>query len=147
MTAVLTLDNVTTRDLDGLAVRVADSGEQRPATLLMTNPWPESLLAYRRIWSTLAPYARLVAIDLPGFGHSQGRRDLLSPPAMAQFLKMLIDEWDLDRPHVLAPDVGTSAALFLAARYPDSIGSIIVGSGGAAYPLQVTGTLADIIWP
>jgi pimeloyl-ACP methyl ester carboxylesterase len=46
---------------------------------------------------------------------------------------------------VLAPDVGTSAALFLAARYPDSIGSIIVGSGGAAYPLQVTGTLADII--
>jgi pimeloyl-ACP methyl ester carboxylesterase len=145
MTDALTLDLVTTRTVDELDIRVADSGQTRAATLLMTSPWPESLLAYRKIWATLEPLARLVAIDLPGFGHSPGRRELLTPPAMAEFLKTLIDEWDLGRPHVLAPDVGTSAALFLAARHPDSVTSVIVGSGGVAYPLQVTGTLADLV--
>jgi pimeloyl-ACP methyl ester carboxylesterase len=41
--------------------------------------------------------------------------------------------------------VGTSAALFLAARHPDAVRSLVIGGGGAAYPLDVTGVLADII--
>jgi pimeloyl-ACP methyl ester carboxylesterase len=41
--------------------------------------------------------------------------------------------------------VGASAALFLAARHPGAVRSLVVGGGGAAYPLDVTGTLADII--
>lgn len=133
--------------MDGLAIRYADTGEHSGPgpTLLMTSPWPESLLAYRRIWGGLAPPARLVAVDLPGFGHSQGRTDLFAPSAMAEFLDALIAEWDLGRPHLLAPDVGSSAALFLAARHPGSVSSLIVGSGGAAYPLDVAGTLADLI--
>jgi hypothetical protein len=38
------------------------------------------------MWDTLAPHARLVAIDLPGFGQSEGREDLRSPRAMGRFL-------------------------------------------------------------
>ena len=41
--------------------------------------------------------------------------------------------------------MGTSAALFLASRHPESVTSLIVGSGGVAYPLDVSGTLADMI--
>jgi pimeloyl-ACP methyl ester carboxylesterase len=111
----------------------------------MTSPWPESLLAFRRIWDRLSPDARLVAVDLPGFGHSQGRPELFSPTAMGDFLYALIKEFGLVRPHVLGPDVGTGAALFLAARYPDAVSSLIVGSGGASFPLEVGGTLADLI--
>ena len=136
---------VRTRTVDGVAIRYADSGEDPGPTLLMTNPWPESLFAFRRIWSRLASAARLVAIDLPGFGHSEARDDLFAPTTLSEFLNTLIAEWDLGRPHVLAPDVGTSAALFLASRHPDSVTSVTVGSGGAAYPLEVTGVLADMI--
>jgi pimeloyl-ACP methyl ester carboxylesterase len=134
-----------TRSVDGLAIRYADTGEQSGLTLLMTSPWPESLLAFRRIWDRLAPLARLVAVDLPGFGHSQGRAELFAPSAMAEFLKALIGEFGLARPHILAPDVGTGAALFLAGRHPETVASLIVGSGATAYPLDVGGTLADII--
>ena len=134
-----------TRSVDGLAIRYADTGARPGPTLLMTSPWPESLFAFRRIWDRLAPTARLIAVDLPGFGHSEGRTDLFAPSAMAQFLRTLIAEFDLDEPHVLAPDVGTGAALFLAGRYPGSVASLIVGSGATAYPLDVGGTLADII--
>ncbi|MEY9894453.1 pimeloyl-ACP methyl ester carboxylesterase [Catenulispora sp. MAP5-51] len=134
-----------TRVVDGLAIRHVDSGEQEGPTLLMTSPWPESLYAFRRIWGRLTPSARLVAIDLPGFGHSEGRPELFGPSAMAEFLRTLIGEWELGAPHLLGPDVGTGAALFLAARHPEVVTSLIVGSGGASYPLEVTGALADMI--
>ena len=45
----------------------------------------------------------LVAIDLPGFGQSERRAELLSPRAMGRFLLRLIDEWELGHPHVVRP--------------------------------------------
>jgi pimeloyl-ACP methyl ester carboxylesterase len=125
------------RTLDGLSIRYADSGGSPEATLLLTSPWPESLYAFREVWDTLAAHARLFAIDLPGFGASERRDDLLSPRAMGAFLARVIAEADLDRPHLVAPDVGTSAALFAAAAHPEQIASVVVGSGGAAIPLQL----------
>jgi pimeloyl-ACP methyl ester carboxylesterase len=130
--------------VDGLRIRYADSGADGPI-ILLTSPWPESLLAFRRVWPALAPTARLVAIDLPGFGHSEGRSDVFTPTAMGEFVLRLIAERGLGRPHLVAPDVGASAALFLAARHPDAVRSLVVGGGAAAFPLEVTGTLADII--
>jgi len=70
---------------------------------------------------------------------------VLAPSAMGEFLYRFIAELELGTPHLVAPDVGASAALFLAARHPGTLRSLLVGGGGAAYPLDVTGTLADII--
>jgi pimeloyl-ACP methyl ester carboxylesterase len=125
------------RTIDGVRVRYADGGGSQEPTLLLTSPWPESVYAFAPMWKTLSRRARLFAIDLPGFGASERREDLLSPRAMGGFLARLIDEADLGRPHVVAPDVGTSAALFAAAADPERIESVIVGTGGAAVPIQL----------
>jgi pimeloyl-ACP methyl ester carboxylesterase len=125
------------RTIDGLRIRYADSGGTGRHTMLLTSPWPESLLAFTRVWTNLAEHARLFAIDLPGFGASERRDELMAPRAMCGFLMRLIDEAELGRPHVVAPDVGTSAALFAAASSPDQISSVVVGSGGAAVPLEL----------
>ena len=118
-------------------IRYADSGGSQASTLLLTSPWPESVYAFAPMWETLAEHARLFAIDLPGFGASERRDDLLSPRAMGGFLARLIVEADLGRPHIVAPDVGTSAALFAAAAHPERIASVVVGTGGAAVPLEL----------
>jgi pimeloyl-ACP methyl ester carboxylesterase len=125
------------RSVDGVRIRYADSGRSQRETLLLTSPWPESVYAFASMWATLAEHARLFAVDLPGFGASERRDDLLSPRAMGGFLARLIAEVDLGRPHVVAPDVGTSAALFAAATHPERIASVIVGTGGAAVPLEL----------
>src|SRR5208282_5101282 len=130
--------------VDGLLIRYADSGAGGPI-ILLTSPWPESLLAFRRVWPLLTQTGRLVAVDLPGFGHSEGRPDVLTPTAMGEFLGNFSSKLGLGKPHLVAPDVGASAALFLAARHPDAVTSLVIGGGGVAYPLEVTGTLADII--
>ncbi|HEY9376033.1 MAG TPA: alpha/beta hydrolase, partial [Jiangellaceae bacterium] len=125
------------RMIDGVRIRYAESGGPQDRTLLLTSPWPESLFAFASMWATLAANARLFAVDLPGFGQSERRDDLLSPRAMGGFLARLITEADLGTPHIVAPDVGTSAALFAAAAHPEQIAGVIVGSGGTAVPLEL----------
>jgi pimeloyl-ACP methyl ester carboxylesterase len=131
------------RTIDGVTVRYADSGGSREPVVLLTSPWPESLYAFASMWDTLAEHARLFAVDLPGFGASERRDDLLSPRAMGGFLAALVAEADLGRVHLVAPDVGTSAALFAAAAHPDRFATVTVGTGGAAVPLELGEPLAS----
>ena len=78
------------RTIDGLAIRYAES-DPRPDDALLLNPWPESLYAYEPAWSRLAAQAHLVAIDMPGFGHSERRESLMSPRAMSEFVVRVAD--------------------------------------------------------
>ena len=129
--------------VDGVRIRFAETDGPSERTILLTSPWPESLYAFAPIWATLAEHARLFAIDLPGFGASEARDDLFSPRAMGEFLAKVIAEAGLDTPHIVGPDVGTAAALFAAAAHPERIASVIVGTGGAAVPLQLGEPLAS----
>lgn len=133
------------RTVDGLRIRYAESDSSASQYLVLTSPWPESLYAFDRMWPRLSGIARLLAIDLPGFGRSERRTDLLSPMAMSEFLIRVLDEWDITDPHLVCPDVGTPAALFAAVRHPGRIRSLVVGSAGTAYPLEVDGTLKELI--
>ncbi len=133
------------RTVNGITIRYAESDGHQDSSILLTCPWPESLYAFLPIWQPLSEHSHLLAIDLPGFGQSERRNDLLSPRAMGEFLIQLIDEWGLNAPHVVAPDIGTAATLFAAALHPGKLCSLVVGNGGIAYPLQVGGVLKDII--
>jgi len=126
-------------------VRFADTKADSEITVLMLAPWPESLWAFRRIWRQVTAAGRVVAIDLPGFGHSDGRPELIAPDASGAFLARLIDEWGLGSPHVVGPDVGTAAALFLAARAPERVTSLTLGGGAVRFPIEAGGALKEII--
>ena len=130
------------RTIDGLTIRFAESADRGDHALLL-SPWPESLFAFEPTWVRLAEHTHLVAIDLPGFGHSQRRDALLSPRAMGEFLIRVADTFGLENPHLIGPDIGTPAALFAAAMHPGRLRSLVVGSGGTAYPLQLGGLLKD----
>ena len=113
-----------------MRVRYADTKADSDTTVLMLAPWPESLWAFRRIWDRVTPLGRVVALDMPGFGHSdQQRPELIAPDAAGEFLARLISEWSLGAPHIVGPDVGTAAALFLAANAPEQVTSLTIGGG------------------
>ena len=109
----------------------------------MLSPWPESLFAFQAIWARLALQAHLVAIDLPGFGRSERSNALLSPRAMGEFVIRVADAFGLEKPHAIGPDIGTAALLFAAAQHPERFRSLVVGSGGAAFPLELGGVLKE----
>jgi pimeloyl-ACP methyl ester carboxylesterase len=138
-----TIPQVRFRTIAGVRTRYADSGTSQKPVVVLTSPWPESVYAFAPMWPSLSEHARLFAVDLPGFGASERREDLLSPRAMGEFLAQLIAEADLGTPHIVAPDVGTSAALFAAAAHPERFAGAIVGAGGAAVPIQLGEPLAS----
>ena len=132
------------RKIDGLSIRYAES-EPRDVSAILLSPWPESLFTFEQMWLQLAEHAHLVAIDLPGFGHSERRNDLLTPSAMGEFIAHVVEEFGLTRPHAVGPDIGTSALLFTAAKHPDLLRSIVVGNGTTAVPLQIGSVLKDVV--
>jgi pimeloyl-ACP methyl ester carboxylesterase len=131
--------------VDGVVIRYARATHSSGVAVLLTSPWPESLFAYLPIWELLSRDFSLLAIDLPGFGQSEGRADLMSPRAMGQFVVRVADHFGLDRPHVIAPDVGTPTMLFAASDHPERFRSLVVGAGASTFPLQVADILKDII--
>jgi pimeloyl-ACP methyl ester carboxylesterase len=143
MTPVLnTVMQTRFRTIDGLSIRFAES-EERDRHALLLAPWPESVFAFAPMWERLAEHTHLVAVDLPGFGHSERRDALLSPRAMGGFVLRLADAFGLEQPHAIGPDIGTGALLFAAALYPGRLRSLVVGTGGSAFPLQLGKPLKD----
>jgi pimeloyl-ACP methyl ester carboxylesterase len=132
----------TFRIVDGVSIRFVES-DRRDTDALLLSPWPESVFAYEPTWARLAEKTHLVAIDLPGFGRSERRDALMTPRAMGEFIVRAADAFRLERPHVVGPDIGTSAALFAAAAHPDRFLSLVVGTGGAAVPLQLGDPLRE----
>jgi pimeloyl-ACP methyl ester carboxylesterase len=138
------IGKVTWLRIADLEVRVANYGKSVGVPILLTSPWPESIFAFRDILPSIATLGPLVAVDLPGFGRSQSRPDLMAPEAMGDFIIKLAAELRIERMHAVGPDVGTLALLFAAARKPGLFESLVVGGGATSIELA-SGALKNII--
>jgi pimeloyl-ACP methyl ester carboxylesterase len=130
---------------DGLRIRYVASPRPSAESVMLLSPWPESIYAFIRMWPRLSEQFSLAAVDLPGFGHSDGRAELMSPRRMGEFVVEIADELGLGQPHAVGPDIGTGALLFAAAQHPQAFRSLIVGAGAATFPLHVDGALKAFV--
>lgn len=64
---------------------------------------------------------------------------------MGEFVIRLVDALGLENPHAVGPDIGTSALLIAAAADPGRLRSVVIGSGGAAYPIQLGGIVKEVV--
>jgi pimeloyl-ACP methyl ester carboxylesterase len=113
--------------------------------VVLLSPWPESIYAYLPTWQTLAGQFSFVALDLPGFGQSEGRPGVMSTRAMGEFVIRFMASMEIDVAHAVGPDVGTGALLWAAANHPQAFSSIVIGAGAATFPLQAEGLLKTFI--
>ena len=63
---------------------------------MFLSPLPQSILCYDTVWSRLSGMANLVALDLPGFGRSEGGYEHMSFEAQSAFLEAFIDAQELE---------------------------------------------------
>jgi pimeloyl-ACP methyl ester carboxylesterase len=132
-------------NVDGLTIRYMSSPKPAAESVMLLSPWPESMYAFLPMWPALSRDFSLVAVDLPGFGQSEGRQSLMGPRAMGEFVVQIAAGLGLDQPHAVGPDVGTGALLFAAATHPGAFRSLIVGAGAATFPLHVDGVLKAFV--
>jgi pimeloyl-ACP methyl ester carboxylesterase len=117
------------KSIDGLQIRFATNDRKSGEPILLLSPLPESILAFLPTWDAFSELGPLIAADIPAFGLSESRAGVRSPEGLGEFVTRILDAFDLDRPHVVAPDVGTPACLFAAANHPGIFRSLVIGSG------------------
>jgi pimeloyl-ACP methyl ester carboxylesterase len=117
------------KSVDGLQIRFAANNKKNGDPILLLSPLPESILAYLPTWETFSELGPLFAVDLPSFGDSETRPDLRAPELLGEFVVRIVEAFELGKPHVVAPDVGTPSCLFAAANHPGKFKSLVIGSG------------------
>jgi pimeloyl-ACP methyl ester carboxylesterase len=132
------------KTIDGLQIRFAKNEKKDGDPILLLSPWPESIYAFLPTWDTFSELGPVVAADLPAFGLSQSRPDVRAPEAMGEFVLRIVQAFELDRPHVIAPDVGTPAVLFAAANHPGVFRSFVIGSGATDHT-DIGGILDELV--
>ena len=106
--------------------------------MVLLSPFPESILSFTGSWQALTEKCRVIAIDLPGFGASQGDRNDMSPTAQGAHLAAIFNELDLHDIHLVAPDVGMGAALAYVLNHKHRVKSLVAGHGvGAPGPFKL----------
>ena len=122
------------RTIDGVKVRFAQGGKADGPQILMLSPLPHSIVCFDPIWSKLGEHCRLVALDMPGFGGSEGGLEFMSFEAQGRFLARFVQELGLSQVHIVGPDVGMAAALHYAIHHEHDIASLIIGDGPGIAP-------------
>lgn len=121
--------------LDGLEIRYATSRKPGKPTVLFLSPLPQSILCYDAVWSQLSDTTDLIAVDLPGFGRSQGGMEHMSFAAQSAFLEKFIKTMELSDVHIVAPDIAMPVALHYAIyRDHDATSSLLIGDGPGILP-------------
>ena len=138
------IGTVSTAQIDGLKIRYAKGGSADGIPVLLTAPWPESIYSFHRLLPGLGKEHPYIAVDLPGYGHSDSRPDVMSPEAMGNFVIALMKHFEVTQAHIVAPDVGTLAFLFAASKRPDLFESLVIGGGAVRVDLAA-GRLKTII--
>ena len=122
------------RTIDGVKVRYADGGKKDGPVVLLLSPLPHSIVCFSPIWEKLGQHFRMVALDLPGFGRSEGGLEFMSFEAQGNFLDKFVKALELKKIHIVGPDVGMAAATHYAIHYKHDIASLILGDGPAISP-------------
>ena len=108
----------------GRRLRVAQLGNGPP--LILLHGYPDTL----QVWSRLAPLLsaahRVIAFDWPGMGQSEAWPGGATPYDMAERLRTLLNDWQLDKAIVLGMDMGGQPALAFAANHRQRVQSLIV---------------------
>ena len=126
----------------GTKIRFADNGKQDAPVVLLLCPLPQSIICYDPIWSTLAEKYRVVALDLPGFGRSDGGVEFMNFKAQGEFLEKFVNDMGLTNIHIIGPDVGMPTALYYAIHQKHEIASLMIGDGPGILP-SVNGSIIN----
>lgn len=126
------------RTIAGRNIRLAQAGPADAPLVVLLSPFPESILSFTGSWEALTEKCRVIAIDLPGFGASEGDRKDMTPTAQGAHLAAIFEELDLQDIYLVARDVGMAASLAYILDHKHRVTSLAVGHDlGAPGPFKL----------
>jgi pimeloyl-ACP methyl ester carboxylesterase len=113
------LEGVTHRSVEarGLRFHVAEAGTGEP--ILLVHGWPQHWWMWRHVVPLLAPHARLLMMDLRGFGWSDAPPGRYDKQTFADDLLAVMDALGLERVRLMAHDWGAWSGFLACLRAPE----------------------------
>lgn len=114
--------------VDGLDLHYTSLGEGSTTALLIhgLGGFAES---WRHTASALAPYSRVIAVDLPGFGQSAKPRAPYTLGFFAEAVGALLRALALERVSLVGHSLGAAVAVAFACRHPDRVDRLAILGG------------------
>lgn len=117
-------------EVDGLQVHYIARGKGRPVVLIHGNGTMAEDFAICGLIAQLAKRYRVIAIDRPGFGHTdRPRHRIWTADAQARLVRRVLERLGILRPVVLGHSWGTIVSLALAAQAPEAVRGLVLLSG------------------
>jgi len=115
----------------GVRLHYVERGQGPPVVFLHGNGMMvEDMLISGVLAATAERSYRAIAIDRPGFGHSERSRGTAwTAAAQAELLPRVFALLGIERPIVVGHSLGTMVALALALNHPEQVGGLVLASG------------------
>src|SRR5215813_7557085 len=119
-------------DVDGIGIFYREAGPKDAPAILLLHGFPSSSHMFRDLIPHLADRFRLVAPDLPGFGHTTSPADFAYTfDNLAGVVRGFTDAVGLGRYALYVFDYGAPVGFRLALARPDRVTAIISQNGNA----------------
>jgi len=116
--------------VDGVRLHYVDRGIGTPLVLLHGNGSMIEDFQSSGLIDMAAENYRVIAIDRPGFGHSNRPRSTVwTPKAQADLIAAALKKIGVSRAIILGHSWGTLVALALAVKYPQEVQALVLASG------------------
>ena len=113
----------------GAKIHYIDRGTGQPVICLHGNGGTLEDLASSGLIDTLAREYRVIALDRPGFGHSERPQRTWSPEEEAKLLKAFMRQLGIERPIIVAHSWGTLVALSAALEAQEDVSGLVLVCG------------------
>ena len=127
--------------LDGHAIHYLSVGSGK-LTLVFLSGWGCDMSLWRHQVPALAPYSRLLLVDLPGHGRSD-KPDI--PYTMALFARAVdavLEDAGVEKAAIAGHSMGAMVAYQFAREHPDKATAIIFVEGAFGIPVEVEKQIA-----
>ena len=116
--------------VDGVRLHYVDRGTGTPLVLLHGNGSMIEDFQSSGLIDLAAKNYRVIAIDRPGFGHSNRPGSTVwTPQAQADLIAAALKKIGVPRAIILGHSWGTLVALALAVKYPQEVQALVLASG------------------
>ncbi|MFE3171722.1 alpha/beta fold hydrolase [Amycolatopsis sp. NPDC059090] len=122
------LPGFTHRWVDGL--HAVEGGPQTGPAVVLLAGFPQTWWAWRKAMPGLAERFRVIAIDLPGQGHSDRPHDSYDTHTVASRIQAALTALDVPKYWLAAHDIGAWVAFSLALKHEDRLHGLALLDAG-----------------
>ncbi|MGW2343378.1 alpha/beta fold hydrolase [Streptomyces sp. NPDC001661] len=126
------LDGFTHRwvDADGVRLHVVDGGRSTGPVVVLLAGFPQTWWAWRKVMPGLADRRRVIAIDLPGQGHSERPERGYDTHTVAAHVHAAVRALGVSTYSLVAHDVGAWVAFSLALTFESDLRGVALLDAG-----------------